>query len=111
MEKDQLIEEIGNLETDLSTTEGDLRKSERQFDSLKGNRTSGSVVLLLGLIGIIFFSDLWYVWYFLIAIGGLTFLTAIKKQNAIKLSIKTYEDNLSKIRSKLAESRAELISQ
>ena len=110
MDKESIIIELSNLEEELFKSERELKSYEDKFNSAKSNRTAGSVVLLVGILGIFFFYNLWYLWLFLIIIGGLTYLTAITKQKTIRSSIAIVEENLAGIKKDIAENRAILIS-
>lgn len=111
MDKESIIRELSNLEEELFKSERELKSYEDKVNSTKNNRTAGSVVLLIGILGILFFFNLWYLWLFLITIGGLTYVTAIIKQKTLRTSISIVEENLAGIKSDISENRSKLISQ
>lgn len=109
MTKQEMAAEIGRLEGQISQLEATRREAERRLQSAKGNRTAGAAVVLIGLLGMLFLTGLWYLWGFLIIIGGLTLVTAIVKQSGVQSELKAAEATMAQSRSSLAELQARLM--
>ena len=110
MEIESIIREIGNLEEELFRSERELKFYDDKVNSFQNNRTTGSVVLLIGILGILFLFRFWFFWLFLIIIGGLAYITAISKQKTLRYTISIIEENLAGIKKDIAENKAKLIS-
>lgn len=108
-QKLQLVQDIGKLEGDLSRLESELRQAQEKAQSVKGQRTGGSVALLFAILGTFFLTFIWPLWAFLGLIGFLTLITAMVKGSDAKDSISEVEARLTDTRAKLATARAQLV--
>src|SRR5258705_7321884 len=102
---------IGELEAQISTLEGQLREAERDLAGVTRNRTGGAAALLIGILGLLFFSPgyLGLLWLFLCLIGALTLITAIVKQGGAKQRISDIQSSMTASRAQLAEGRVLLL--
>jgi len=91
-------------------SERELKFYDDKVNSFQNNKTTGSVMLLIGFLGILFFFRIWFFWLFLIIIGGLAYITAISRQKTLRYTISIIEENLAGIKKDIAENRAKLIS-
>ena len=110
LDKESIISELGNLEEELFRSERELKFYDDKVNSFQNNKTTGSVMLLIGFLGILFFFRIWFFWLFLIIIGGLAYITAISRQKTLRYTISIIEENLAGIKKDIAENRAKLIS-
>jgi ABC-type bacteriocin/lantibiotic exporter with double-glycine peptidase domain len=83
-----------------------LRELEGKYDSTKGNRTAGAVVLLIGILGVMFYYPLLLLWIFLGIIGLLTLITAMVKQSNSKEEIDLLGSKIAEAKGTMAELRA-----
>jgi uncharacterized membrane protein len=97
---------IGKLETEIETMQNQLKELEDKFDSTKGNRTAGAVVLLIGILGVLFYYPLLILWIFLGIIGLLTVITAMIKQSNAKEDIDLIGSKIAEAKGTMAELRA-----
>lgn len=105
----QLVQDIGKLEGDLSRLESELRQAQEKVGSVKGQRTGGSVALLLSILGIFFLTFIWPLWAFLFVIGTLTIITAGIKGSNARDAVSEVEARMAETRSQLATLRAQLV--
>lgn len=101
---------MGILEEELFRSERELKFYDDKVNSFQNNKTTSSVFLLIGFLGIIFFFRFWFFWIFLIIMGALAYITAISRQKTIRFTISIIEENLAGIKKDIAENRAKLIS-
>ncbi len=106
--KMEIATEIGRMESAIAKQESVIKELEQSRNSAKGNRTAGAAAALIGLLLVLFLSNLWYIGVFLILIGALTLFTAMSKQTNAEREIKGASDSISEMRGKLAEKRAML---
>jgi ATP-dependent Zn protease len=110
LDKESLIREMGILEEELFRSERELKFYDDKVNSFQNNKTTSSVFLLIGFLGIIFFFRFWFFWIFLIIMGGLAYITAISRQKTLRYTISIIEENLAAIKKDIAENRAKLLS-
>lgn len=99
------IAEIAVLEMVLQKHEDAVKDLERQMQSTRGNRTAGGLALLIGLLGVLALSGVWYVWISLLFIGGATYLTAWVKQRESESGIREHQKEIEKLRFSLSQKK------
>ena len=92
MDKESLIREMGNLEEELFRSERELKFYDEKVNSFQNNKTTGAVMLLIGILGFLFFFRFWFFWTFLIIFGGLAYITAISRQKTLRYTISIIEE-------------------
>lgn len=108
-QKLQLVQDIGRLEGDLARLESELRQAQEKVQSIKGQRTGGSVALLLSILGLFFLAFIWPLWAFLFVIGSLTMITSMIKGGNARSTVSDVEARITTARSMLASARAQLV--
>lgn len=100
-----LIAEIAAREMLLYKRENEIKDLEQKIQSTRGNRTAGGLALLIGLLGFLVFDGAWFLWIFLLLIGGATYLTAWVKQHESKNSIREHQQEMESIRLELTQKK------
>ena len=107
--KMQIAGEISHKRVELDRAENTRREMERKLRSNKGNRATGAVALLIGLILFSFLGGvLGALGIVLTIIGGLTLVISMAKQSNAQSQLKAQETQTAETRGKLAELSAQL---
>lgn len=110
MDKNLLAIEIAKLENQVLVYEQSINQCQKKIDSTKFNFISGQVVFVIGMLGLILAFSIWFIWLFLIIIGGLTYLSSNSKRSGAVKEIDDLQSKIIELKKQANDLRAELIA-
>ena len=109
MDKAELIEQLGALESQIAQDEADLGKWQEKRARLARNRTSGLAVLVIALL-LLFATSWWLLAGFIGLVGLLTLLTALANLGKANELVKLTQGRIITNKGELAKLRAQLVA-
>ena len=106
MDKAELIEQLGALESQIAQDEAAIRELEQEAEKARRGYMSGLVGVLLGLI---LLAVVWPLGLLLLLAGILATVTGMIKQSGAKAKLTVTQARLAENRGKIAQLRAQLL--
>jgi len=97
------IPTIAEVEQIITYSRTQLRIWQERASSANSGKSGGGIALLIGILGLLFLSGIWYLWIFLFIIGALAYLTQADKGRHAAEEIKAWEKVVGKLNARRAE--------
>jgi len=110
MDKNLLAIDISRLENQALALEQSITKNQAIVQATNFNYYSGQIAVLVGVLGLILLTNLWWIWLFLLVIGALTYFSAKSKRAGAAKQIEDAQANILKLKTEANELRAQLLA-